>query len=226
MPGQTLTVPLDFEQTDREAIELGSFDLVLGYDQTVFEVRDVRSGSLTEGFGITWAADPDHGPNPRRRSLDPCRPAPAGGNAGPWSFWNWVVRSGGEDRRVSAEHHVDRRRGGSRRGRDLPERRGPGACAGSDRTKTTTRSTAWSRSARCRRRQSARHSGPGLRWTGRSTPLARRDVPPAGVPASASAIAISPAESPAVAASSSRRSAWFRRSSIAARWGKVGSRWP
>ena len=61
VPGGRLTVPLSFEQTDRSAVELGSFDLVIGYDPSAFRVVDVRLGSLAAEFGLTWSADPATG---------------------------------------------------------------------------------------------------------------------------------------------------------------------
>ncbi len=56
-PGGSLSVPVDFAQTDRAAFSLSSFSLVVGYDPAAFAVNSVTAGSLDRGFALSYRVD-------------------------------------------------------------------------------------------------------------------------------------------------------------------------
>jgi hypothetical protein len=60
-PGGSVSVPVNFLQTAGAVIDLGSFDLAIGYDPAAFAVAGVRPGGLAAGDSLLWWADPSRG---------------------------------------------------------------------------------------------------------------------------------------------------------------------
>lgn len=63
LPGQAITVPVQFEQTEptRQSLPLQSFDFSVAYDPNSFDVSNIRLGALPAGFQMTSSVDADNG---------------------------------------------------------------------------------------------------------------------------------------------------------------------
>jgi hypothetical protein len=60
-PGGAVDVPVNFLQTAGRPIDLGSFDLAIAYDPSVFAVAGVNPGGLAAGSRFFWSTDPSAG---------------------------------------------------------------------------------------------------------------------------------------------------------------------
>ncbi len=60
-PGQSVSVPVNLEQTNPSAqpVVLQAFDLALDYDPRRFKVTSVTAGTLLPGFQVSWSVLPD-----------------------------------------------------------------------------------------------------------------------------------------------------------------------
>ena len=56
-PGSTLTLPVEFRQTNGTPIGLDSADLALEFDPSIFTVTGIRPGNIPQGFTLTDAYD-------------------------------------------------------------------------------------------------------------------------------------------------------------------------